>query len=70
MIFYARGYHMGPCRCGQCPPDLNECEHVRATTEAEALGFLLERYPESQPEWWTLYPLPDEGESGIMSLGE
>ena len=70
MIFYCRGYERVPCRCGCCPPEFSADEHVRAATEWEALGFLLEAYQTSKPEWWNILPLPDEGESGILFRDE
>ena len=52
--FSAVGYDRGSCRCGGCPPDLDEHAVVVANTRCEALGFLLEQWPSSKAHDWEI----------------
>lgn len=68
MVFFCRAYVRGPCRCGQCPPDIDETEYVRAPDSDKAIEFLMVAYPKSKASWWTLYPIPADGADGIIQL--
>lgn len=53
-VFKANGFFGGDCRCGCCPPELDEHVVVVANTDNEALGLLLEEWPRSRADQWEL----------------
>lgn len=65
-VFKAIGYRprVGRC-CGDCGPEFGADAIVVANTQPEALGLLLETYPESFASDWSL-EVVDVSKPGVV----